>query len=115
MTDPGRRWLCHGCAMTTRQMAGSERTERPASWVNHDGHLYCLSCRRVLAADIAIENEPGSTVGRRAELRRWAVVEFEIERDPERSNGEIARAARSSVPAVTKARKRLEARRLVEA
>jgi hypothetical protein len=35
------------------------------------------------------------------------VVEFEVLRDPDRNNGQIARACRTSVPAVLKARKRL--------
>jgi hypothetical protein len=34
-------------------------------------------------------------------------VEFELERDPERTEGEIARSARTSIGAVRKARKRL--------
>ena len=40
-------------------------------------------------------------------MRSAAVVEFEILRDPERTEGEIARAARTSIGAVRKARKAL--------
>ena len=36
-----------------------------------------------------------------------ALIEFEVKRDPNRGNGEIAKACRSSIPAVAKARKRL--------
>jgi hypothetical protein len=115
MTAADPFWRCDRCDVTTRQMPGHERTECPESWVERDGSLYCLGCQRDIAADRAVEDEDGSNVGRRAEVRRWAVVEFEIQRDPERSNGEIARAIRSSVPAVTKARKRLEARWRAEA
>jgi hypothetical protein len=39
------------------------------------------------------------------------VIEFEIERDPESSDREIARAINSSLPTVSKVRRRLEARR----
>ena len=38
------------------------------------------------------------------------MVEFEVKRDPDRSNIEIARAIRSSVHAVRNARQRLRAR-----
>jgi hypothetical protein len=76
-----------------------------------EGLLFCLSCQRGRAAEAAAEAAPADTsTERRAQLRAWAVVEFEIERDPHRTNGEIARAVRSSVPAVLKARRRLEAR-----
>ena len=37
---------------------------------------------------------------------RVAVVDFEIARDPDRTEGEIAKAARASIGAVRKARKR---------
>jgi hypothetical protein len=42
----------------------------------------------------------------RAKLRSSAVVDFELERDPNRTEGEIAKAARASIGAVRKARKR---------
>jgi hypothetical protein len=48
----------------------------------------------------------GTTRQARARLRAWALLEFEIERDPDRPNGEIASAVGSSVPAVIKARRR---------
>ena len=44
---------------------------------------------------------------KRAKLRSTALIEFEVKRDPNRGNGEIAKACRSSIPAVAKARKRL--------
>ena len=49
----------------------------------------------------------------RAKIRSQAVVEFEIRRDPDRRDGDIARAARCSVMAVSKARKRLGIKRAV--
>jgi hypothetical protein len=41
-------------------------------------------------------------------LRQAAVVEFEVRRAPERTNGSIAKSSRSSIPAVAAARRRLE-------
>ena len=43
----------------------------------------------------------------RAKLRAGAIADFEVRRDPDRPNGEIARAIRSSVGAVIKARDRV--------
>jgi hypothetical protein len=40
-------------------------------------------------------------------MRAQALIEFEIRRDPDRPNGEIAKVVRCSVPAVLKARQRL--------
>ena len=51
----------------------------------------------------------GSTLEERAKIRTTALIEFEIDRDPDRPNGEIAKVVRCSVPAVLKARKRMEA------
>ena len=50
-----------------------------------------------------------ATLEERAKIRTTALIEFEIDRDPDRPNGEIAKVVRCSVPAVLKARKRLEA------
>lgn len=43
----------------------------------------------------------------RARLRRTALVEFEVQRSPDRTNGSIARTCRTSIPTVVAARQRL--------
>jgi hypothetical protein len=58
---------------------------------------------------MALAEADGLGTEARAKLRSTAVVEFEIERDPERPEGEIARAARTSIAAVRKVRKQLQA------
>jgi hypothetical protein len=89
-------------------MPGRERFERPSAWIEDGELFYCLACRRELAAEAGlIGAAPGAAAQDRAKLRAAAVVEFEVRRDPDRSNVEIARAARSSVNAVLKARQRL--------
>ncbi|MGH2954103.1 MAG: hypothetical protein ACRDK9_08805 [Solirubrobacterales bacterium] len=98
-------WLCARCEMTIRWMAGHEPTGPPAGWATEDGETYCLACRRDRAAEAAVCTD--ATIEDRAKQRRAALLAFEIERDPERPNGEIARAVRCSVPAVVKARKAL--------
>ena len=42
-------WTCARCEVTVSWMADVERPERPATWVETDGLLYCLACRRDLA------------------------------------------------------------------
>jgi hypothetical protein len=64
-----------------------------------------LSCRRERAIDQALEEAGDIGIEARAKLRSKAVVRFEIARDPERTEGEIARAARTSIGAVRSARK----------
>jgi hypothetical protein len=82
--------------------------ERPPEWVEQSGHLYCLACRRELAAEQALVGAPlDATAKRRAELKSAAIVEFEVKRDPERPDGEIARSVRTSVAVVQRARERL--------
>lgn len=102
---------CNRCKMRTRWVVtDGQSAELPNNWIERDGHGYCLSCRRELAVETALEEMPeDAPAANRAKIRSQAVVEFEITRDPDRRDGEIARAARCSVMAVSKARKRLGA------
>ena len=101
---------CARCGVISRWMPGHERRSPPAGWMKRKGLCYCLSCRRALATEEADAAAPeGSTLEERAKIRTTALIEFEIDRDPDRPNGEIAKVVRCSVPAVLKARKRLEA------
>jgi hypothetical protein len=100
-------WTCGRCEVTVRFMPDAERVGLPTHWVEQDGEAYCLACRRAIAVDEAIEAAGEASGESLAKLRTAALVEFEIKRDPDRANGEIARACRSSVPAVVKARQRL--------
>jgi len=79
----------------------------PDDWAHADQGLICLLCRRDLAAEEAIASAPDSPIGVRAELRRAALIEFEVRRNPGHPDGVIARTCRSSAPAVAKARQRL--------
>ena len=101
---------CARCGVISRQMPGHERKGPPAGWVKKGGKTYCLSCRRALATEEADAAAPSTaTLEERAKIRTTALIDFEIDRDPDRPNGEIAMVVRCSVPAVLKARKRLEA------
>jgi hypothetical protein len=103
-----KRWTCERCEVTASSMSRGKRLALPAGWAKEGRKVYCLSCRREMAAETGLD-EVGEDAPRerRAQVRVRAVVEFELKRDPDRSNVEIARAARSSVPAVQKARERL--------
>jgi hypothetical protein len=99
-------WTCARCEVTTRWAADSGHAEPPAAWIEEGGHVYCLACRRERAGEEGLRAAPADTPReQRPRIRTWALIEFEIQRDPERSNGEIARAVRSSIPAVAKARR----------
>jgi hypothetical protein len=100
-------WTCDRCGVSVKQMNGASAS-LPDSWTSSGEGQFCLICRRALAAEAAIEAVPETTSQEaRAKLRRAALLEFEVSRTPDRSNGEIARTCRSSVPAVAKARERL--------
>jgi hypothetical protein len=96
--------------MTSRWVNGLlDDANAPPNWLTDErGNHYCLVCRRERAVEIALAAAGDVGIESRAKLRSTAVVEFEIERDPERPEGEIARAAHTSIAAVRKARKRLQ-------
>lgn len=104
-------WTCNRCGVTIRYLAGHEPSGPPAGWSVEDGDAYCLACRRHRAAEAAYHDAaPDTSREDRVRLRAKGLIDFEIGRDPERTNGEIAKSLRCSVPAVVKARRRLEAR-----
>ena len=100
--NTSQEFHCGRCGVISRMV--------PAGWEKTGGSCYCLSCRRARATEKADAASPeGSTLEERAKIRTTALIEFEIDRDPDRPNGEIAKVVRCSVPAVLKARKRMEA------
>ena len=101
-------WTCTRCQVTARWMPGSIGGGRPAEWREEGDELYCLACRRAVAAEEGLAAGPEETTNEgRAKARAAALVEFEIRRDPGRANSLIARACRTSVPAVRRARRRI--------
>ncbi len=81
----------------------------PDSWAISAEGQFCLVCQRAMAADAALDAAPSdSSLDARAKLRRAAVIEFEVRRTPDHTNGAIAKACRSSATAVAKARDRLQ-------
>jgi hypothetical protein len=86
-----------------------EHTPLPDAWASSTEGRFCLLCRRERAGSAALDSAPTDTTREaRVRLHRAALLEFEVSRVPDRSNGVIAKACRSSVPAVAEARRRLE-------
>ena len=109
-TSPAPSWTCNRCGVTTRYLPGHEPGGPPSGWSVDDGDTHCLTCRRDLAAEAAYDHAgPDMTREDRAKLRARGRIDFEIGRDPERTNGEIAKSLGCSVPAVVKARRELQA------
>lgn len=107
-TATANKWTCDGCAVTVSQIDGSQTT-LPATWAVAGKGQLCLVCQRALAADTALEAAPSDcSLDARAKLRRAAVIEFEVRRTPDHTNGAIAKACRSSATAVANARARLQ-------
>ena len=101
------QWLCDRCGMSASLQSG-EQTVLPNGWISCADGRFCLVCRRERAADAAIEKAPTDSSHKvRADLRRDAILGFEVTRDPERPNAKIAHACRSSVSAVASTRSRL--------
>lgn len=103
-----RKWTCERCEVTVSWLPDFDAPKLPSGWVDNKSGTFCLLCRRAIAAEAALDDAPENMPReKRAKLRSTALIEFEVKRDPNRGNGEIAKACRSSIPAVAKARKRL--------
>jgi len=102
-----KKWTCDGCGVSVSRIDG-ERTALPDTWASSAEGRFCLVCRRERAASAALEAAPSnSTIDVRARLRRAAVIEFEVRRTPDHTDGVIAKACRTSAAAVAEARRRL--------
>lgn len=102
-----KKWTCDRCGVSAGQINGG-RCGLPAGWESSGKAQLCLACRRQRAGEAAMDaaSEHRSNA-EGAQLRRAAVVEFEIRRLPGRSNRQIANVCRTSVQAVARSRKKL--------
>jgi hypothetical protein len=104
----GVSWTCARCEMTVSFANDVERPRLPTTWARENGLLYCLACRREMAGEAGVDGIDEETSNeKRLQLRSQARIEFEINRDPERPDNQIAKACRTSTVAVRKARARL--------
>jgi hypothetical protein len=102
-----RKWTCDGCGVSASRIDGRS-APLPDSWVSTVEGDFCLTCRRYRAGEAALNAAPSnSDRDTRVKLRRTGLIEFEMRRAPERSDGSIAKACRTSASTVAAARQRL--------
>jgi hypothetical protein len=101
-------WTCDRCQVTVSWSSGEKSRTLPTGWAKRGKTIHCLACRRELAGEEAVEalGEDATTQARQ-KASASGRVEFEIRRDPSVADGEIAKAARTSIAAVRSARERL--------
>lgn len=105
--ESARKWTCDGCGVSASRIDG-EPAPLPANWVSSVEGDFCLTCRRYRAAEAALDEAPNdSDRDTRVRLRRTGLIEFEVRRAPERSDGSIAKACRTSASTVAATRQRL--------
>lgn len=101
-------WTCTRCEMTVSWMPDVERPELPATWTKERGELYCLACRRDMAAEAGLAQAgEGLPANERQQISSRARIEFELKRRPDREDNRIAKSCSTSIAAVRKARVRL--------
>jgi hypothetical protein len=109
LTATAHKWTCSGCGVSTSR-SDEAAAPIPESWDSCAEGDFCLGCRRRRVSEAAVESAPEDcNRDKRAKLRRAALLEFEVQRDPDRTNGSIAKACRSSIAAVAAARQKLDA------
>jgi len=101
------RWTCSRCGVAIGRI-DDEKVPLPESWEHCAEGDFCLSCRRGRAADDAqAAASDDSSHAVRAKARREGLIEFEVRRTPELTDGTIAKACRTSASAVAAVRTRL--------
>lgn len=101
-------WTCERCQVTVSFMPDVKSPRLPSSWADVEGVLHCLNCRRELAGEAGLEGMPeDAPASERQKFRSHARIEFEVVRDPDRPDNQIAKACHTSIIAVRKARQRL--------
>ena len=104
-----RKWTCDGCGVTASRIDGQSATE-PTDWTNSKEGRYCLACRRNLAADAALAGAPaGNSRDECRLIRRTGLIEFEMRRMPNQSDGRIASACGTSPSTVAAVRREVNA------
>jgi hypothetical protein len=97
------RWKCARCEVSVGRIDG-EPSQLPENWARSAGDTLCLGCRRERVGEVALDtaDHTDTAVSRqeRVNIRRRALIEFEIGRMPEAPNRTIAQACHTSPPAV---------------
>ena len=83
----GETWTCGRCGVTTSYESGSDTPAEPLGWAQGDEGWRCLGCRRIEVVEATVPSDDASE----AVVRRRALTEFELLRDPAASDRDIAR------------------------
>jgi hypothetical protein len=89
-----RSWTCTRCGMTTSYLAGAKAPRKPEGWAREKDGWRCLRCRRDEVVE-AVSEEGGDKAA-----QRKALIEFELMREPEANDRDIARRAGCQAPLV---------------
>jgi hypothetical protein len=103
-SDIDETWACSRCGVKASFAPGVEPTE-PIGWACTDGAWRCLGCRRLEVLETASPAQAADS-GR---LRRWALTEFELLREPSASDQVIAKRAKCRTFTVAPVRAALRA------
>jgi len=95
-------WTCAGCAVDVSYPNDDSAPEQPAGWAKVGRKWLCLNCRREQAMDEAAAKSADGYVP-----RRQALIEFELVRDPEATEVEVAKRAQCSSATVRKVRREM--------
>jgi len=101
-------WVCDRCGVTVSWSSGRKRRSLPDNWVADKDGTFCLGCRREIAGEAGTAEMPEDASGdsrRKADVT--ARIEFELSRNPQTADGQIAKACRTSVASVRSVREQL--------
>jgi hypothetical protein len=106
MTPP--TWTCTACAVTAFYAPGSERSGPPAGWTRKADAWHCLACRREAVVERALrEAEVEGSTHTAAWLKRRALADFELRRNPDRRDKAIGNLIGQPANAITEVRREL--------
>ena len=102
-------WTCTDCAVEVRYAAGHRSPALPPGWTRHRGGYRCLACRRDRAVEDALARADVEADDRRAApaIRRRALAEFELRRDPDRADKALGNLTGQPANAIAEVRREL--------
>jgi hypothetical protein len=98
-------WTCGRCGVTTSFVPGSAEPAEPSGWALAEGEWRCLECRR----NEVLEAAAPSNAGGGASIRRRALTEFELMRDPSAPDSVIAKRVKCPTRTVAPVRAAMQA------
>jgi hypothetical protein len=101
----GDAWTCGRCGVCASFAPGFRDRAEPIGWAKSHGEWRCLACRRAAAVEAA---EHGNARGA-ATVRRRALTEFELLRDPSAPDRVIAKRVNCPTRVVVPIRAELHA------